>query len=832
MKWWLSGEGDYSFSQEGEIVENDKYKTKIVIIPATATDRYDPHERMGSNSDEQSLDVYMGYAKDHQQLRKPLLYAVLSACFFFIVIILLTVGFSKDLFWSVPDVVDGNTGISNYSNTSNGGIERADRLFEYLMAVGADMAERFQNPVSPESRALVWMQYEDPLNLDPGRWNDRYRIDQRFALLTLWFQADSEWFNQTNWLSDDNECSWKGVTCASVSLYNRRSRSGTRNPYDRKLREGDQIVTKLNLAQNNLQGNFPPDVQLLKHLTSLNLSGNQINGMIPTTLSSMTLLEELNLEDNLLSQQVSLDFSRMSKLFDVDLSNNQLEGTIPASLFSVASVTRIRLDNNKFTGRISEGIGDLVNLCKQCMNEQDAVDDCQSNPVVVARSRSFFLFVLHRFPDEFTAGGNLLYGTLPSLSRVGNLATLLLGGNRLSGDLDFTGLQNLKELGLENNKFSGPLPDLSDAPGIQVLRLGSNDFDAQLFPMNYLKMGNITNLGLNNLFLTGAIPAEFGTLTNLEVLQLENNLFNGVIPSSITNMSTLQQLAVHDNLLSGSIPFEISYLTNLEKLTLSSNQLRSSIPVAIRRLTSLKTLAVNSNFLDGQIPASIESLSNLEVLDLSDNAFTGSLPDSFWEMTSLRKIIFANNFLAGRIPGSIGNLKDLRVLNVASNAFRGRVPESITFLTNLAVLDLSFNFFGGPIPNTIGDMVNLRALLLGSNYDENNESFGFDGTIPASITNMVKLRRLEVNRNRITGGLPSQHEFLEFVQTYDVSENQMLEGSIPKGFSNMNQLNEIRIYGTNIDGDVPIEFCSRNVSVLKDCDEATAITCSCCLCSR
>jgi Leucine-rich repeat (LRR) protein len=273
--------------------------------------------------------------------------------------ILFVVGVTTDLFRAIPEAsTTDSASVSNTNitlTTSDYEQERAERLYEYLITVAANGAAEFNDPVSPESLALAWMQYTDLLNLDPNDSENHYRVDQRFALLTLWFQSDYEWLGQTNWLTG-NECTWEGVKCVSLFLDQNRTQ-----PSD----EGDRVVSELYLVRNNLSGNLPVNLHLLKSLTSLNLSGNRIRGEIPKTYSSMIWLKELRLYDNLLSQEVSLDFSQMSSLIDVNLSNNQLEGTIPASIFKVASITRIRLDNNKFTGGIAKDIGNLANLCKR-----------------------------------------------------------------------------------------------------------------------------------------------------------------------------------------------------------------------------------------------------------------------------------------------------------------------------------------------------------------------------------------------------------------------------------------------------------------------------------
>jgi len=472
--------------------------------------------------------------------------------------------------------------------------------------------------------------------------------------------------------------------------------------------------------------------------------------------------------------------------------SNQLYGPIPVAFGSLGSLENLSLRDNLLTGGISTELLSATTLV------------------------------------SLDLSNTTLAGSVPSFSMMENLTTLSLGYNDLSGELNFGSMRNLKEVVLEKNKFAGRFPDLSDSPWIQILRLGENNFDSQAFPTYILRMTNMTNLGLNNLSLTGAIPVDVGTWTRLTTLNLEDNLLSGNIPLSIAGITPLKELTIHKNQLTGNIPFEISFLRNLEKLTLSSNKFDSNIPIAIGALTSLKILTMESNFLEGRLPASLRFLSNLEVLNLADNGFTGSIPYAIWNMSSLRQLILTNNNLVGQIPGSVENLKQLQVLNIGSNTLRGRIPDSIVSLRNLLVLDLSFNFFGGPIPEKIGDLVDLRELLLGTNYDDSNKYFGLDGTIPVSIAAMTKLERLELNRNRFSGMLPSQHGLLNLVQVYDVSDNKQLGGTVPANFRQMSQLNELKIIDTNIEGTIPVSLCDMGVVIEVGCSQ---IECNCCECS-
>jgi Leucine Rich Repeat len=301
-----------------------------------------------------------------RDMKKPMLYGSIAVGLMILIIIILVIGITTGSFQGgEPNSRGGGAGgsSSNPSSYNPEEDERATRLRQYLMSVGDQGNAMFNDPISPESQALAWMQYDDPVALDPIDTDNHLRIDQRFALLTLWFQSDFEWFNQNNWLTDD-ECTWHGVTCILVTPGFRRRCLKEATGRDRKLQDGDKLVALVDLENNNLQGKIPPDLGLLRWLKTLNLSRNNIAGSIPSTLSKLEYLEEIYLDNNKLTGELTLDFSTMPELVTIDISNNQIGGPIPASMWTATELQRIYLSNNQFLGIIAEEVGNLSNLGK------------------------------------------------------------------------------------------------------------------------------------------------------------------------------------------------------------------------------------------------------------------------------------------------------------------------------------------------------------------------------------------------------------------------------------------------------------------------------------
>ena len=87
-------------------------------------------------------------------------------------------------------------------------------------------------------------------------------------------------------------------------------------------------------------------------------------------------------------------------------------------------------------------------------------------------------------------------------------------------------------------------------------------------------------------------------------------------------------LDLRSNALSGEIPAELGSLSNLTELILGSNELSGEIPAELGSLSNLRFLALNVNELSGEIPAELGSLSNLSALHLTRNELSGCVPSS------------------------------------------------------------------------------------------------------------------------------------------------------------------------------------------------------------
>ncbi len=188
--------------------------------------------------------------------------------------------------------------------------------------------------------------------------------------------------------------------------------------------------------------------------------------------------------------------------------------------------------------------------------------------------------------------------------------------------------------------------------------------------------------------LSGPIPHELGSLTNLELLALTSNDLSGSIPRELGNLSNLRRLRLNGNQLTGAIPRELGSLTNLEDLSLGFNNLSGEIPSELGGLANLRRLRLLNNQLTGAIPAQLGNLTNLRGLYLNDNSLSGPIPRELGSLFNLEQLWLHDNQLSGAIPAQLGNLSNLEDLYFRDNQLTGPLPGN---LTNLSLR--LFNFY-------------------------------------------------------------------------------------------------------------------------------------------
>ncbi|XP_073031875.1 pollen receptor-like kinase 3 [Primulina eburnea] len=142
---------------------------------------------------------------------------------------------------------------------------------------------------------------------------------------------------------------------------------------------------------------------------------------------------------------------------------------------------------------------------------------------------------------------------------VSGLFLMNLGLSGDAGNIDLGSLWNLQELraiSLENNSFSGPMPQFNRLNKLKAIFLAGNEFSGEIASDFFIKSGNLKKVELARNKLSGKIPDSLGKLESLIALTLNNNEFSGPVPELA--QKSLQILDLSYNKLQGEVPQSMS----------------------------------------------------------------------------------------------------------------------------------------------------------------------------------------------------------------------------------------------------------------------------------
>ncbi|KAJ4833563.1 hypothetical protein Tsubulata_018772, partial [Turnera subulata] len=567
-------------------------------------------------------------------------------------------------------------------------------------------------------------------------------------------------FLTTNWSTTSPVCDWIGVSCdganqrATALNLSSMGLEGTISPEIGNL----SFLVELSLTNNSFQGQLPTELVYFRRLEYINLGFNNLQGEIPSWFGYFPKLEHLYSHQNLFSGNIPASLCNVSTLKTMELWNNNLQGNIPVEIGSFPSLEVLNLYGNwEISGSIPRGIFNIsslkfIDFGFNKLSGSLPGDMCQYLP-------NFQQLIIHH---------NLISGTIPSslskcrqLLRFGdfrNLSLLSLGDNSTIPSNIFN-ITTLQMLGLYSNWFSGNLPQSVGLglPNLEDLYLWENDINGPLpklssnafsgsIPNSFGSLRNLQRLNLahNEMTDESSELSFLSTLANCKQLRrlvLEGNPLNAILPISIGNLSTaLQYLSVESCQLKGNIPTELGNLSNLTTLLLDNNELDGSIPDTVARLRELQIFRLQNNQLEGFLPNGTCSLRKLGELALSQNNLIGSIPQCLGDeyphlverdrsLGSELVILFSYRSSSFRYWEAEGNLISMDALDLSSNKLSGPIPKSLEKLQYLKDLNLSSNRFRGEIPSG-GNFAKFTALSF----------VGNDGLCSASLLQFPKCK--------------------------------------------------------------------------------------------
>ncbi|KAK3033702.1 hypothetical protein RJ639_033926 [Escallonia herrerae] len=248
-------------------------------------------------------------------------------------------------------------------------------------------------------------------------------------------------------------------------------------------------------------------------------------------------------------------------------------------------------------------------------------------------------------------------------------------------------LPSLKVLTLVSHGLWGPLPGkIARLSNLEILNLTSNFFDGAI-PQEVSYLSNLQTLVLDGNLFSGQLPDALGSLSLLVVLSLKKNSLDGPLPDQLGSLENLRVLSLSDNQFTGAVP-DLSSLTNLQVLDLENNSLGPQFPQVG---TKIVTLILKKNKFRYGIPDKVNSYFQLERLDVSFNKFVEPFKPSIMSLPSITYLSIEQNRFTGLLSEDLPCNGQLEFVDLSANLLTGRLPNCLISDPKKRVLRYSGN---------------------------------------------------------------------------------------------------------------------------------------------
>lgn len=346
---------------------------------------------------------------------------------------------------------------------------------------------------------------------------------------------------------------------------------------------------------------------------------------------------------------------------------------------------------------------------------------------------------------------------------------LTMTNQNLTGVLpsSLAGMSYLTELAVDQNFLTGTLPpEYGNLTKLQLLHVNNNQLDGPL-PQTYQFMVELIEFRASSNHFVGTLPPLYARWTYVYLFDVSNNQLSGTLPDEYKNLTLELGFYVANNNFTGTLPAGYESWLDATRINFSGNKFTGSLPPEYGRMRSLRYLSVAGNgALTGPLPLEYANLTSLVTFMVDNNQFSGALPPSFGAWFLLTTFSVANNLLSGSLPSEYASWTSIVMVDVSGNSLSGSLPPSYSSWGNLKSLHASSNALTGTIPSQWG-MAQLNSLVLHSN--------SFLGTLPSST--FPSLQALSVSYNYLSGTLPPANTW-PFLQLLDVQHNPDLRGTL------------------------------------------------------
>ncbi|KAF2445254.1 L domain-like protein [Karstenula rhodostoma CBS 690.94] len=453
-------------------------------------------------------------------------------------------------------------------------------------------------------------------------------------------------------------------------------------------------LSKLNLSRNKLTTDSLTVVFQIATLRELKLAENELTGALPAQIENLTSLETLDLQANRLSS-LPPEIRALTHLKVLNIADNKFT-SLPSDVFTSMPVIDLNASKNSFSGTFFE-VETVPNLQTLTLANNLLTSLCGSDTVLLPSMKHLDLS-MNRLSN------------LPNMADWTSLVTLLAGENSLSTFPEgFCSLKQLRNADFTANNINKMDEQIAFMECLENLTLAANP----LRERKYMTM-NAEDIkhDLMSKLDPGIVPEGdlLQDLANGEELETENNGWkltpSGALDLSSQNMTevdgdalasfaeshNVKQLHLQQNSLT-ILPMAIAQLSFLTVLDLSKNNMVDPLSESLE-LPKLRELRLASNKLKSfHAITSMLSAPSLHHLDVSNNKIAGSLPNVRESYPGLLTLLASDN---GIDEVSAESLEGLKIVSLGNNEIARLDPYIGLLAGTLTSLEVEGNKFRVP----------------------------------------------------------------------------------------------------------------------------------------